>query len=192
MVTWCEFGRLGRSEREGRGAPYDPHMVATALWMRVAGFLLIAAGAMSAVIGNVSLEPLNRAGLAPSALVGFAVIALGSLVLIAAYQVRTRQFQWLPLPAILALLVVLAVGTMLMDQARPSEYWRGLRGPFGYVVVGGFAVFYGTAVVTVSYLVVAGGTYVLSWPLDLIPPLRSRAVGASMRRAWRSPFRDPS
>lgn len=123
---------------------------------------------------------------------GFAVIAVGSFVLIASSQVRARRFRWLPLPALLALQVILAMGTMLVDQARPGEYWHGLRGPFGYVVVGGSAVCYGTVIVTFSFGVVAGGAYILSWLLDLIPPLRRRAVGASMRRAWRSPFGNPS
>lgn len=171
---------------------YHPPMAAMALQFRVAGFVLIAAGLAIAATGNVTRVGVNDADLAPTALVGFVLVALGSFGLLSAYLGRTGQTRWLLLPAILALLVVGGVGTMLVDQAHPSEYARGLRGPLGYVVFAGFGVCYVTVILTFAYAMVAGGAYALSWLLDLLPPLQSRGIGTSIRRTWRSPFKDPS
>jgi hypothetical protein len=63
---------------------------------------------------------------------------------------------------------------------------------FGYVVFAGFAVAYVTAILTISYAIIAAAAFVLSWLLDSIPPFRRRGVGASIRRACRSPPKDPS
>lgn len=71
---------------------------------------------------------------------------------------------------------------MLVDQAHPSEYARGLRGLLGYVVFAGFGVCYVTVILTLAYAMVAAGAYALAWVLDLAPPLHSRGTGASIRR----------
>lgn len=165
-------------------------MIRTVLWLRVAGFVLIAAGVARALIGNLSHEGLNEGGLAPSALVGFVLITLGLLALWSAYFARTGRSRWLLMPAGLALLVIGTMGTMIVDQAHPSEYARGLRGPLGYAVVGGFIVCYSSVVLTLTYAIMAAAAYGLSWLLDLLPPARRRGIGSSIRRAVRSPLRD--
>jgi hypothetical protein len=184
----AQFARMrARDERS-----YHAVMVAKAPWFRVAGFVLIAAGAARAIIGNLNGEGINDAGLAPSALQGEILIALGSFALWSSYLARTGRSWWLVVPAGLALLVVGGVGTMLVDQAHPSEYAHGLREPVGYVVAAGFSVCYVAVVLTLTYAMLAAGAYMLSWLLDLLPPLRRRGLGASIRRKWRLPLGDPA
>lgn len=104
---------------------------------------------------------------------------------------RTRQLRWLLLPAGLALLVVGAVGTLILDQGHPSDYVRGVRGPLGIMVAVGYGVCYAATILMVSWGMIAVAAYALAFILDLLPPLRERGLGESIRRAVRSPMRDP-
>lgn len=153
-------------------------------FVRVAGWLLVAAGLSQSLVACVRDEGVNAAGVVPGVAIGFALVSVGGYALLAAGYLRMRMLRWTALPAGLTMLVVSTVAVLTTGHVPPAVYAVGGRGLVGLVVFVGYFVTLGTVVMLVLYAVFSA----LGWLADQVPALRRRGVGDVIRGGGRPNF----